>query len=367
MSSTPLKNATGADEDVVRTMTLRNAFAGALPGLPLSHHRFGGFYPHLIEAPFVAQATVDPSYDLGGSWYQVYAPAFLTEQTTFGVLQDPVDIAAYPTQADVMLALEDVRQRLDLTTDEAARLIGVGTRSYLGYKSGDSSMPLSRMQTAMNAAMVLGCLAASRWEATRRVLTTDAGSSELIATGQFATLRGLVDRAQADIDREYDSLVPALDAVPSLPEGLDPEAVLATLRSPQFEALMPYIDAFAPGLQSGDAVSRVVALLELEAAVERLHAGDPLGEDYMFLSPLRAAEIDGLLRRAREVLRATSPDSGWQAFIESEAEAAWSKYSLEIAGPVIDLREVGDDAAYAVRDVADLGFDLVTGRPHEAR
>lgn len=367
MSGTSTRSIAKADEDAIRTLALRRAFAGAIPGTALPSQGFGGLYANLAETPFILHATVDPSYDLSGAWYQLYGPVFSTEQTTFGVLNKPVGIAAYPTQPDVMHALEEVRQQLDLTAEDAARLIGVGARSYLGYKSGDSAMPLGRMQTALNAAMALGCLAAGRWEATRRVLTTAPDSPDLVATGQFISLRGLVDRAQADIDREREALAPALVPAPSLPAGLDPNTVLAAIQSAEFQSLVPYLEAFAPGIRVVGAVSKAATLLELEGAVERLYAGDPLGSDYLFLSSMKAAEIDALLRRARELLRTTTPDAGWQDFIEAEAAAAWGRYSLELAEPVEDSRETDDEPAYQVLDVADLGFDLATGRAYGAR
>ena len=76
----------------------------------------------------------------------------------------------YPTQTDVLDAIEGLRERLNLQVETTARLLGVEKRTYQGWKSGDQPMPILRLQTAMNALVALGRLAADDPAAARKVL-----------------------------------------------------------------------------------------------------------------------------------------------------------------------------------------------------
>lgn len=367
MSRSVLHGVAGEQSDALRMLALQHAFGADYSVLGLSQHDASVLYEAGYRLPVVV-TTAGSAIDLGETWYQLYDPILPAERTTFGVLQARVPSEGYPTQSDVMGALEEVRERLGLTVTEAAPLIGVGDRSYAAYKSGEAPMPLARVQSAINATMALGCLSASRWEATRRVLTTMPEAAPLVATGQFVSLKALVDRAQAEIDRERKAILPAGTAVPSLPQGIQAAAAKAVIESPEFTALVPYLEAFAPGLRAEDAVSRTAVMLDLEGAVERLYEGDPLGADWLFLTALRAGEVDALMSRARDVLREPGPFSDrWAQFLSTAADEAWAGYALEIAGPVDDSRDEEPASARAAIDVADLGFDLVTGRVLRSR
>jgi DNA-binding XRE family transcriptional regulator len=273
--------------------------------------------------------------------------------------------ATYPMQADVLEAVEGLRSRLDLTIETTARLLGVEKRTYHGWKSGEP-MPMSRLQTAMNALVALGRLAADDPAAARKVFEGDtAEATKLVSTGQFAALRALVDRASATIARELAAVSPAIDARPELPDGVDVQRALELVSSADFRAVTAYMQGLAPETRATTAIWKVRALLELQAAVARLSSGDALGDDWLFLVAMTRSGLEALEERALSLLRdPNKTGESWIVFLTEEAERAWSGYSVPVAEPA-EKGSHDSDASARPADLYDFsrsGFDLATGK-----
>jgi transcriptional regulator with XRE-family HTH domain len=275
----------------------------------------------------------------------------------------------YPTQADVLDAIEGLRARLNLQVETTARLLGVEKRTYQGWKSGEQPMPIPRLQTAMNALVALGRLAADDPAAARKVFEEQAvEATKLVATGQFAALRALVDRASAAIAREMAAVNPAIDAPLALPEGVDAQRSLELVDSAEFRAVTAYMERLAPEIHATTVVWKTRSLLGLQAAVERLSSGDQLGDDWLFLVALTGSSLEGLDERAQALLRhVNTTEESWKTFLNEETERAWRSYSVPVAEPA---EEGSSDPSANARpadlyDFSHFGFDLATGQVRE--
>jgi DNA-binding XRE family transcriptional regulator len=275
----------------------------------------------------------------------------------------------YPTQADVLDAIEGLRARLNLQVETTARLLGVEKRTYQGWKSDEQPMPILRLQTAMNALVALGRLVADDQAAVRKVFEERAAeATNLVATGRFAALRALVDRASAAIAREMAAVNPAIDAPLALPAGVDAQRSLELMDSAEFRAVTAYMERLTPGIHAITAVWKTRSLLGLQAAVERLSSGDQLDDDWLFLVALTRSGLEGLDERAQALLhKVNTTEESWKTFLHEETERAWRSYSVLVAEPV----EKGSYDPSANTRPADLydfsyfGFDLATGQVRE--
>lgn len=276
--------------------------------------------------------------------------------------------AVYPLQSDVLEAIEELRSRLDLTVETTARLLGVEKRAYQGWKAG-ALMPIARLQAAVNAAVVLGRLTTVDLAATRKALEDNVEAATLVATGQFGALRALVDRARAAIAHQMAAISPAIEAPLTLPEGVQAERALELLSSPDFGAVITYLEALAPEAHATEAIWKARAMLELQRAIERLSSGDELGDSWLFLVALSRADLDALEERARVQLRSVdTTEESWTQFLADEAEVAWSRYSVTEVEPA-EMGSHDPDADLRPADLYEFshfGFDLATGRAREA-
>ena len=269
-----------------------------------------------------------------------------------------------PTQSEVLQVLESIRQQLELTAETTAALLGAKVRSYYNWLQG-VQMPLARLITATRAVTTLGALVASDPALAKRIFDTGAEAAiQLIATGQVASWKALVDRARAEQALELQALRQVLPIAVTLPEGETAQTFAATVKSATFRAAAALLERLAPQTRATSEIWRAEAYTQLDAMLDTRANGQELAEEWVFLTTMTSAGLDEHRERAHSLLEdphATSAD--WESFVAEEGERAWDSYSFEPLGPLEDAAPVAATAPQRLLDFTNLGVDLVTGEP----
>jgi hypothetical protein len=312
---------------------------------------------------FVLPSTRGIVVDLGTSADPRAFQRYFDEMVVFASAEDLL-----PTQAEVLQVLENIRQQLGLNAETMAALLGAKVRSYYNWLGG-TQMPFARLIVATRAGTTLGAIVASDPTLAKRIFdTTPEAASQLIATGQLASWKALVDRARAEQSLELQAVRQVLPIAVKLPEGETPQTFAATVKSAAFRAAAALLERLAPQTHATSEIWRAEAYTQLDAMLDTRASGEELPEEWVFLTTMTGPGLDELRERAHALLEdphSTSAD--WDSFVAEEGERAWDSYSFEPLGPLEDAMPTAATAPQRLLDFTNLGLDLVTGEARTER
>jgi hypothetical protein len=250
----------------------------------------------------------------------------------------------YPSQQEAIQSLEHVRDQLDLTNDTFARLLGSSLRRYYEWRKGDR-MPWGRIQMAVRAASVINTLLAEDPDtaiALFRDRCTEA--ADLIATQRYGTLGQLIAKVRAERAREQIAMNPAFQVPITIPAGVEPAAVLASIKTPEAQAFMSILGRLMPLSSLGQEVWKAERFVEMEIALAAMPEGDPVEPQWLFAAGLGATARDELSQRVGLFLMdPTHSAEAWVQFLESERRAVVAHDSYEARPPVDETVATEED------------------------